>query len=386
MLNNANFCLTFQIMFKINSKPINYNIPFMKKTITLFTCALTFGLNAQTIVGTTPTNKVVILEEFTGVNCPNCPSGHQVATDLLTDYPGRVIVQAYHPSNSSFTTPGAGQPDFRRTYLDDFYQSSYIGSRFMPSALVNRREWGSPAEKNTSRTLWDQYAQTIMAETSPVNVGVVSVYDAQTNTITVDVEVYYTSDVSNGNTIYVHLLEDGIIADQSGSGGGPNYEHKHMFREHLNTSTWGDPITSSTTTGSLFTTQYTFDLNTAQDPIDITKAKVVAFVYDEVTEEVYSGAEFDADGSSASLDEIATAASVTIYPNPTSGAALVEVITAEAQDTELVITDIAGNLVSSESVSLTSGPNVLVVNENQELSKGIYIVRVGNTTERFVVQ
>lgn len=358
----------------------------MKGTITMLACAMSFGLSAQTIVGTSPTTKVAILEEFTGVNCPNCPGGHQTAANLLTNYPGQVIVQAYHPSNSSYTTPNTGEPDFRRTYLDNFYASSYIGSRFMPSALINRREWGNPAEKNTSRTLWEGYVQTIIQETSPANIGVASSYDAQNNTITVDVEVYYTSDVTNPNSIYVHLLEDGLIAYQSGSGGGANYEHKHMFRENLNTGIWGDAVTGPTTSGSLFSTQYVFDLSNATDAIDITKATVVAFVYDETTEEVYTGAQFDADGSSASLDELSSMESVTIYPNPTNGSALIEVVSAEAQDSDLVIFDATGNIVSSEAVSLSEGQNVLPINESLDLAKGIYIVRIGSATERLVVQ
>lgn len=358
----------------------------MKRTVTFLTCALSFGLSAQTIVGTTPTNKVVIMEEFTGVNCPNCPSGHQIAADLINDYPGQIIVQAYHPSNSSFTTPNAGEPDFRRSYLDDFYSSAYIGSRFMPSALINRREWGNPAEKAAGRSNWESYAQTIMAEASPVNVGVVSVYDAGANSITVDVEVYYTSDVTNANTIYVHLMEDNLIADQSGSGGGPSYVHKHMFREHLSTGTWGDAITGPTTTGSLFSTSYTFDLNNATDAIDIANATIVAFVYDDVTEEIYSGASFAANGSSASLEEINSNASISIYPNPTTGSALVEVVANEAQDTEMIVADIAGNIISMKDVSLTAGQNVLTVNEDLNLAKGVYVVQVGSTTKRFVVQ
>jgi len=358
----------------------------MKRTFTLLAFAMSFGLSAQTIVGTSPTNKVVILEEFTGVNCPNCPGGHQTAANMITNYPGQVIVQAYHPSNSNFTTPGSGEPDLRRSYLDGFYSSSYIGSRFMPSALVNRREWGNPAEKAVGQGSWESSAQTIMAEASPVNVGVVSMYDANANTLTVDVEVYYTADVSNPTTIYVHLLEDGIIAAQSGNGGGQNYEHKHIFRENISSGAWGDPIAGPTNTGYLFADQYTFDLSNAIDPIDVTKATVVAFVYDQTTEEIYSGAQFAANGSSASIDELASTESVTIYPNPTNGSALIEVVSAEAQDSDLVVIDATGTIVSSQAVSLEQGENVLPINENLDLAKGIYIVRVGSATERLVVQ
>ena len=36
-------------------------------------------LSAQTIVGTDPENKNVVLEEFTGIHCVFCPQGHAIA-------------------------------------------------------------------------------------------------------------------------------------------------------------------------------------------------------------------------------------------------------------------------------------------------------------------
>ena len=34
--------------------------------------------SAQTNVSTTPENKNVVLEEFTGISCPYCPDGHAI--------------------------------------------------------------------------------------------------------------------------------------------------------------------------------------------------------------------------------------------------------------------------------------------------------------------
>lgn len=56
----------------------------MKKT-TLSLFFITFmGVSAfaQTIVSTSPQNKKVILEEFTGVNCVYCPQGHAIANNI----------------------------------------------------------------------------------------------------------------------------------------------------------------------------------------------------------------------------------------------------------------------------------------------------------------
>lgn len=42
---------------------------------------------AQTIVSTTPENKKVILEEFTGIHCVYCPEGHAIAQAIQNNNP-----------------------------------------------------------------------------------------------------------------------------------------------------------------------------------------------------------------------------------------------------------------------------------------------------------
>ena len=42
-----------------------------------------FIVNAQTFVSTSPENKNVILEEFTGISCVWCPAGHLIGQQML---------------------------------------------------------------------------------------------------------------------------------------------------------------------------------------------------------------------------------------------------------------------------------------------------------------
>jgi hypothetical protein len=142
-------------------------------------------LNAQHYVPMEPLDKNAILEEFTGVRCPNCPAGHQVMHQILLDHPDRAFCVAYHPYNSSYTNPYTGDPDFRRHFPDSLYMTPYCGtSRFMPSAFVQRRLW-SPPERLNSRTDWPAYTNTILAEASPMNVGMATYYDEGTSMLTI---------------------------------------------------------------------------------------------------------------------------------------------------------------------------------------------------------
>lgn len=347
----------------------------MKKSTTLFVIALLFSgfsMISQNLASTATANKNAIIEEFTGVSCPNCPAGHAVVAGILNDYPGRAFVVRYHPTNSNYTTPRRStDPDFRRAYLDAFYSSSYVGSRFMPGAMINRRSWAG--QRMVSRGNWSANAQTIMAETSPANIGVKSTYDQASDDLTVDVEVYFTSDVSDQLSVYVHLMEDGLVADQSN--GGASYVHKHVFREDL-TGQWGDDITGSTNTGDLYTTQISLDLTTLEDPVDFDNADIIAFVYNKTTGEVITGVSVKSKGgSTVGLNEQKADYNVSVYPNPVNNNIVWEFSSAFEGQAEVSIVDILGKEIYKSTVD--SGTKIHSLDlSDKAMSPGIYFLKI----------
>ncbi len=258
----------------------------MKKFVTIFMLSfMLFSITAvsQNYVSTEPANKNAILEEFTGVRCPNCPAGHQVAAGILQNNPGRAFMAGYHPFNSSYTTPYAGDPDFRRHHPDSLYMTPWCGSsRFMPSAFINRRIWNG--DRLQSRGVWASYTDQILTEASPVNVGMGSTYNDQTNMLEVTVEIYFTSSLTQQSTLNVVLCESELIAQQSG--GGTSYVHKHVFRETF-TAQWGDIIPGLTNQGTLVVMEYSFDNTTAQYIME--NCDLTAFVVDYSNDEIISG-------------------------------------------------------------------------------------------------
>jgi hypothetical protein len=47
-----------------------------------------------------PEAKHVVIEEFTGVRCPNCPQGHQIISAIKAANPEKVVAVSFHPINS----------------------------------------------------------------------------------------------------------------------------------------------------------------------------------------------------------------------------------------------------------------------------------------------
>ena len=267
---------------------------------------------AQHYVPIEPLNKNAILEEFTGVSCPNCPAGHQVMHQILLDHPDRAFCVAYHPFNSSYTNPFPGDPDLRRHFGDSLYMTPYCGtSRYMPSAFVQRRLW-SPPERLNSRTDWPGHTNTILAEPSPMNVGMATHYDEATSMLTVVVDIYYTEDFTGDHNLMVTLAENDLVTQQSGASGP--YTHKHTFREAF-VGQWGDPIVTDATAGTFYTRTFTFDYSATGYIME--NCELLAFVIDNASTEVITGVGCAAGDTTYITPDVELTADTLFYENPT---------------------------------------------------------------------
>lgn len=246
---------------------------------------------SQVITTSNPLNKNAILEEYTGIHCQYCPQGHVIAQAIVDNNPGRAVSIAIH--QGSFATPNSGEPDYRTPFGDNL--AGQTGLTGYPSGTVNRHVFtgGSTA---LGRGDWTNDCNIIMAEPSPVNVGISSAFDSITRELTVQVELYYTANSAvPTNYINVALIQDHVFGPQTGGNAGNNYEHMHMLR-FLVTGQWGDPVTT-TTAGSLVSRTYTYtvpaDYNNV--PCVVSNCQVAAFVT-ESHQEIISGDVVDAVG------------------------------------------------------------------------------------------
>jgi len=256
----------------------------MKKLllITLLLTGFMGSLFAQTIVGTDPENKNVILEEFTGIHCGFCPQGHEIAQGILDANPDDVVLINIH--QGSFAAPGAGEPDFRTPWGDAI--AGQTGLTGYPSGTVNRHVF-SGANTALGRSQWVGASNQILAQESYLNVGCEATIITSARQLVVNVEVYYTGDSPlNTNYLNVAIIQNNIIGPQAS--GGNNYNHMHMLR-HLLTGQWGYEI-SETTEGSLYSTSIYYDLPADYTDVELVleDLEIAAFVT-ESHQEVISG-------------------------------------------------------------------------------------------------
>ena len=132
-----------------------------------------FSSVAQTIVSTTPENKKVVLEEFTGIHCVYCPQGHAIAQAIQNNNPGEVFLINIHVGG--FAVPNAGEPDFRTPFGTAIANQS--GLTGYPAGTVNRHVFPGSSQSGgndtaMSRGRWTSASNQILGEASYMNMAV----------------------------------------------------------------------------------------------------------------------------------------------------------------------------------------------------------------------
>jgi hypothetical protein len=265
----------------------------VKKLLLSIFALSTLAVNAQTFVSTTPENKNIILEEYTGISCGYCPDGHKIGQQLHDANPNDVFLINIH--TGGYATPQGPGTDFNTNFGAALAQQT--GLTGYPSGTVNRHVF-SGTNTALSRSVWGSSSTQLLNQPSAVNVGIQSSVDMATNTLTVDVEVYYTgTQTVTSNMLNIAVVQNNIEGPQSGMSLNPtsilpngNYNHSHMLR-HMLTGQWGE-IISTLTPGTLYSNQFTWVMpaDIAGVTLDPTNIAVVAFV-SEGYQEIISGTE-----------------------------------------------------------------------------------------------
>ncbi|MDR0798665.1 MAG: Omp28-related outer membrane protein [Dysgonamonadaceae bacterium] len=321
-----------------------------------------------TMLTTDPSNKNVVIEEYTGIYCTYCPDGHKRVNTIIAAYPERVVAVNVH--QGGYAWPNTGDPDFRTQWGDAL--AAQTGLEGYPAATVNRHVFSGGATATSDRGKWTTYATQIMKESSYVNMAVKANINEAERILTVDVEMYYTAQGSAVNRLNVALLQDSIIGPQTGAssyypamGNNQKYQHNHMLRDFL-TGQWGDVI-STTAAGTFVTKRYTYVIpaDYRSIPVNLNKLEVVAYVA-EGKQEIITGA------SDRWAKEIVDDGLSDLRISPVSASIQNDLLTIHSS---LPVQNIAIYTISGQQViaSQTLIDNQIPVNQ---LNAGIYIVKV----------
>lgn len=379
----------------------------MKKGI-LYAISIIVGgyVQAQTLVGTAPTAKNVVVEKFTGINCPQCPAGQTAAQTLESQYPGRVNLINMH---SDYTSAGGANPSYytkpQNSSHPDLRVSTYpiqqmIGATAFPTALVSRgtfpytATWTSPYYVYGSTGygigtpgLVNAGAQVINnGGNSDVNIGVKTTWNSTTRQLTVDVELYYRVAQSVNNELNVRLIQNNIVGYQSN--GGTSYNHKHTLRHSL-TGLWGEVLTTPAA-GQYITKQYIYTVpdsigfgTSPKIPCIISDCQIVVYVTDNAHHNTHTGITVPAVNSQAATglkEEFVSLSDVSVYPNPVDENSTIQFSLKEGAGTTLELYNTLGAKVLVHQLGdLSKGTHNFSLDfiiNNKSLAHGMYLLKI----------
>ncbi len=187
--------------------------------------------------------KKVLVEEFTGVRCVNCPDGSIELENLKSIYKEQLVVVSIH--DGGFSVPYSDSKyDFRTIKGTDMVK--YIGAPSgYPSASINRKLLPNQSQIAISRSKWAPAIADELLIPSDYQILLQKKYDSLSRKLTLNVQLLNANPTGSHHYITVLLKEDGV-KDLQLDNNGKNYQyiHKNILRDVI-TSASGDPITSS---------------------------------------------------------------------------------------------------------------------------------------------
>ena len=270
--------------------------------------------------------KMDLVENMTSQLCVNCPYGHNVL-EALTEIRPNIAWVAVH--SSGMDNPTYNQYDIFAT--DESDNISYVQCNGYPSASFNRM-YIDDSSINDQGTLavgigynpqyTQQAAQMFNAMLDELDtempsfasVDIATKLDGNNLNIKVsgDAVEDFKQYVGDDAVVTVYLLEDGLVANQTGA--SKNYVHNHVLRDVVTDNVFGDPInwTSATTYQNEFNVTLDSEWNSDNMQVvafigrPVTKNSTIDDVWVNNTNMVKLGASTGIDGATISSDANAT--------------------------------------------------------------------------------
>src|SRR5687767_5465765 len=220
--------------------------------------------------------RVVLLEEFTGKGCNNCPKGSREIENLLTLFPDNLVAVSIHAGH--FADPGSfplGIYDLRSPQHQEILEllSPIIG---YPTAAVNRIVFNGDIQ--LPRNQWSSAISSQLATAPAIDLGITKEYNSDTRELLVAVSGIGKQPLTGDIRLSIMLTESGIIDAQRDQDAPvelvEDYVHNHVLRDMM-TPAAGTTILNSITTGQTFNHSFTITLDETWNPQNM---EIIAFV------------------------------------------------------------------------------------------------------------
>jgi len=220
--------------------------------------------------------RAVLIEDFTGQRCVNCPAATAEIEKLQEQYGADTVIAVGIHSGPLGFKGNAKTLGLATDTGDEYY--NYWNIEYQPQGVVNR---------NSGRldyTAWGAAVYNAIQQEATLDLDLSTTYDAASRNATISLSALGTNGPTTGK-LQLWVVEDSITALQvryndifdssTGQINDASYVHNHVFREAIN-GTWGEDF--SLAEGETKQLQFAYQL---PEGYAAKYVSIIAFVYND---------------------------------------------------------------------------------------------------------
>ncbi len=229
--------------------------------------------------GPTPVRKILI-EDYTGHKCPNCPDAARIIEELSGTYCDHIIPIGIHVGY--FAEPDEDFPaDYTTETGDQLNEFFTVSNQGLPNGMINRLEYDGKLV--IGRNDWAAAVNLLYNVSPEVNISIESSYNESTHKVTATISAEFLSKFDYNINLGLYVTEDSIISPQKeGSETIENYVHRHVLRKGIN-GAFGESFASTASFGDIIEKTITF---TADPEWVIEHCELIAFISKSSSNEI----------------------------------------------------------------------------------------------------
>lgn len=205
-------------------------------------------------------DRIVLIEELTGVSCVNCPKGSASLDNILAKFSGKVVAVGLHGGLLTEPIKNKSKYDFRTQQAVDL--TKFFNPIGKPAASVNRVPYDDFSFTNLIPDLWEADVLKELNKPHVMNLLLDVKYDQADRRIEIEVAGIPLENLAGNYNISIYLTESEIVdAQASGNVFIDNYVHKHVLREML-TNFDGDNFGNDLKKDAIIRKNYAYTLPT----------------------------------------------------------------------------------------------------------------------------
>lgn len=234
----------------------------------------------------------ILIEDYTGFKCGNCPAASKTARQLEQQYKDKIIIVGIHSGYFAKPKNGKqGEPyttDLRTVAgeaYNTFWGIDLIGS---PQGTANRND----TMNNSiiiSPSAWGTAVELLKDIEAEIKIKITTKYDSANRILNTTVNNGCLKTLYGTHNIVLYFVEDSVIDWQldyskpQGQQDVKDYVHRYMLRDNIN-GTWGDELfKEKIAAGDSIIRNYNYTL---KNNWKAEHCSVVAYIYNVATYEI----------------------------------------------------------------------------------------------------